>query len=172
VGRLGAPGHRARRLTEAGPADVFAGLHRLVSWDDADGALVVDRRYDETLDLAGRGLLLVPVVFAWPQVFAMTDPPWQPTLLYAPRGAGHLWEPEERPAPGALADLVGRRRAAVLGALDEPATTSALAARLGVSPASVSEHLGVLRRAGLVAARRDGRRVLYARTATGDALVG
>jgi DNA-binding transcriptional ArsR family regulator len=32
----------------------------------------------------------------------------------------------------------------------------------------VSEHLGVLRRAGLVRAQRDGRRVLYVRTAAGE----
>jgi DNA-binding transcriptional ArsR family regulator len=32
----------------------------------------------------------------------------------------------------------------------------------------VSEHLGVLRRAGLVRAQRDGRRVLYSRTAAGE----
>lgn len=162
--------HRARRLTEAGPGEVFARLHPLVRW--RDGELAVDRRHDQTVELGGRGLLLVPIVFAWPEVFAMTDPPWQPTLLYAPRGAGALWDPDEPPAAEALAELIGRRRAAILAALDEPATTSALAARLAITPSSVSEHLGVLRRAGLVSARRDGRRVLYARTATGEALVG
>jgi DNA-binding transcriptional ArsR family regulator len=46
-----------------------------------------------------------------------------------------------------------------------------LAQRLGASPAGVNEHLGVLRRAGLVQAARDGRRVLYSRTPTGDALL-
>jgi DNA-binding transcriptional ArsR family regulator len=35
----------------------------------------------------------------------------------------------------------------------------------------VSEHLGVLRRAGLVAGRREGRRVLYSRTRAGETLV-
>jgi biotin operon repressor len=163
--------HRARQLTEAGPGDVFAALHPEVRWDD--GALLVDRAHEHDLELAGRGLLLVPVVFAWPRVFAMTDAPWQPTLLYAPRGVANLWGDEPaRPAPGALGELLGRRRATILAALDEPATTSALAATLGASPASVSEHLGVLRRAGLVVARRDGRRVLYARSPTGDAVVG
>ena len=42
--------------------------------------------------------------------------------------------------------------------------------RLAASPAGVSEHLGVLRRAGLVRARREGRAVLYSRTAAGDVL--
>lgn len=163
--------HRARRLTDAGPGDVFAGLHPQVRWED--GALLVDRPYEQDVDLAGRGLLLVPVVFTWPEVRVMIEPPWQPTLLYAPRGVANLWGQEPAtPDASALGELLGRRRAAILAALDEPATTSALAARLPASPASVSEHLGVLRRAGLVVARRDGRRVLYARSATGDALVG
>jgi DNA-binding MarR family transcriptional regulator len=52
-----------------------------------------------------------------------------------------------------------------------PAATTDLARRLGASPAGVSEHLGILHRAGLVQAARDGRRVLYSRTPTGDALM-
>ena len=161
--------HRARRLTAGGAIEVFADLHHQVRW--REGVLEVDRRHDHDVDLRGRGLLLVPAAFAWPRVFAMTDEPWQPALVYTPRGLGTLWAP---PADGdreALADLLGRRRAAILATLGTPAATNDLAARLGASPAGVNEHLGVLRRAGLVRAVRDGRRVLYSRTPAGDALL-
>jgi DNA-binding transcriptional ArsR family regulator len=110
-------------------------------------------------------------VFAWPEVFAMVDEPWQPALIYTPRGVGSLWAPPDEPDPGALDALLGRRRAEILRALRAPATTQDLAERLGASPAGVSEHLGVLRRAGLVGAQRDGRRVLYARTAAGEQML-
>src|SRR5438093_13189380 len=40
-------------------------------------------------------------------------------------------------------------------------SVEALAARTGVAFASVSQHLQALRKAGLVAARRDARHVLY-----------
>jgi DNA-binding transcriptional ArsR family regulator len=100
----------------------------------------------------------------------MIDPPWQPAVVYAPRGIATLWEPAEQ-APDALADLLGRRRAGILSGLARPATTHELAVRLAASPAGVSEHLAVLRRAGLVAGRREGRAVRYARTPAGDALV-
>jgi DNA-binding transcriptional ArsR family regulator len=100
----------------------------------------------------------------------MIDPPWQPAVIYAPRGVGALWEPAER-SPDALTDLLGRRRAGILSGLARPATTQELAQRLAASPAGVSEHLAVLRRAGLVSGRREGRTVRYARTAAGDALV-
>ena len=36
-----------------------------------------------------------------------------------------------------------------------------IAARLGVAPSSLSFHLAVLERAGLIASRRDRRRVIY-----------
>jgi DNA-binding transcriptional ArsR family regulator len=157
--------HRARRLTAGGTIEVFAGLHRDVRWHD--GAVEVAHRHDQGVDLRGRGLLLVPTVFAWPEVFAMIDEPWQPALIYTPRGVGTLWAPAE-PDPEALDALLGRRRAAILRTLRAPATTHDLAARLQASPAGVSEHLGVLRRAGLVSAQRDGRRVLYVRTAAGE----
>jgi DNA-binding transcriptional ArsR family regulator len=158
--------YRARRLAEGGPLAAFADLHEEASW--RDGALVVARPYESTVELAGRGLLLVPVAFAWPQLWAMIDPPWKPAVVYAPRGVATLWEPAE-PATGALADLLGRRRAAILATL--PATTQELARAHAASPAGVSEHLAVLRRAGLVEGRREGRAVRYGRTAAGDALV-
>lgn len=158
---------RARHLAGGGALELFAGLHPEVRWHD--GALIVDRAYEVEVELAGRGLQLVPAAFGWPRVGAMFDPPWQPSLIYPPRGVGDLWAPEpDDPAP--LGDLLGRRRAAILLALAAEATTTELAGRLAASPAGVSEHLGVLRRAGLVRARREGRAVLYSRTAAGDVL--
>ena len=86
--------YRAGRLAEGGPLAAFADLHEEVAW--RDGALVVDRPYESTVELAGRGLLLVPVAFAWPQLWAMIDPPWLPAVVYAPRGVATLWEPAEQ----------------------------------------------------------------------------
>ncbi|MCW3017258.1 MAG: ArsR family transcriptional regulator [Solirubrobacterales bacterium] len=161
---------RARRLAAVGPQSAFAGLHETVRWDD--GAVHVSRRKAKVdVDLAGRGLLLVPAVFAWPTVWPMVDPPWQPALVYPPAGVADLWAPDGRDDE-ALEALLGRGRARVLIGLGRPASTQELAQRLAASAGGISEHLGVLRRAGLVAARREGRRVVYARTAKGDALSG
>lgn len=91
-------------------------------------------------------------------------------VIYPARGIGGLWtEPADR-TPQALARLLGRARADVLCALDEPAGTSALAHRLGLALSSVSEHLSVLRAAGLLTSRRYGHQVLYERTPLGIAL--
>jgi DNA-binding transcriptional ArsR family regulator len=162
--------HRARRITAGGAIEVFEDLHPYVSW--CDGALEIDRGPDQDVDLRGRGLLLMPAAFAWPEVFAMVDEPWQPSVIYTPRGVGTLWAPDEDDGDGdAVAALLGRRRAAILAALGTPAATNDLAERFGASAAGVNEHLGILRRAGLVRAARDGRRVLYERTEIGDALL-
>ena len=158
---------RSRHLAGGGALELFAGLHADVRWHD--GALLVERPHEAVVELAGRGLQLVPAAFGWPRVGAMFDPPWQPALIYPPRGVGELWAPVVHDA-AALGDLLGRRRAGILVALAAEATTTELSSRLAASPAGVSEHLGVLRRAGLVRARRDGRAVLYSRTAAGDVL--
>jgi DNA-binding transcriptional ArsR family regulator len=81
-----------------------------------------------------------------------------------------LWERTE-PASDALVALVGRTRALMLNALARPATTADLAARLDVTPGAISQHLGVLRGAGLVATSRDGRVVLHLRTERAEALL-
>jgi DNA-binding transcriptional ArsR family regulator len=111
----------------------------------------------------------VPSAFGWERPFSITDAPWQPTLIYPARGVAMLWEPGE-PAPDGVAALVGRTRAELLAALDAPRSTTELAACLGVSPGGASQHLSVLRAAGLVTGRREGRSVLYVRTPLADSL--
>jgi DNA-binding transcriptional ArsR family regulator len=159
---------RARSLVAVGSRAAFADLHPSITW--AGGVLTVDttvRTVD--VDLAGRGLLLIPSAFTWPLVWPRTDPPWDPALVYPPAGIGDVWEPAPT-GDAALASLIGRRRARILRELDRPAATLDLAGRLRISAGGISDHLTVLRQAGLVTRRREGRRVVYARTLAGDAL--
>jgi hypothetical protein len=160
---------RGRRLAHEGAAAAFADLHPAVEFES--NTLRIDRAYDHEIELGGRGLLLVPSAFVAPEVWAMTDAPWQPSVIYAPRGTGNLWAPPEGDREAALAGLLGGRRAEVLAGLATPVSTLDLAARLQASPAGVSAHLTALRAAGLVTGRREGRAVLYTRTPLGDALL-
>jgi hypothetical protein len=162
--------YRGRRLADGGARLLFADLHPDARFEDDE--LRVDKSWEARRTLDGRGLLLVPSAFTWPVISAITEPPWQPTLIYPARGVGLLWEPGETATPASLRALLGRRRAAVLAALDAPRPTAEVAQRLGLSAPSVSQHLGVLKAAGLVQASRAGRLVLYARTQRGDALLG
>ncbi|MFD8258110.1 DUF5937 family protein [Streptomyces griseoluteus] len=157
----------SRRLAEVGLGTLLRELDARLSWDGRTLTLpggVYERR------LGGRGLVLMPSVFCWPDVITGFDPPWQPTLVYPARGVGGLWAEAGTRTPEALVRLLGRNRAAVLAALDDPASTTALAHRLGLAASSVSSHLSVLRDSGLLTARRYGHQVLYERTPLGMAL--
>ena len=148
---------------------LFADIHPEVSF--AEDTLRIDMPYEVTADLAGRGLLFVPSAFTWPRPAVSVEPPWQPFLVYPARGIGALWEPGRAAPPAALAALLGARRATVLRALQAPRSTTELAAALDLSPGSVSQHLSVLREAGLVHGHRVGRSVLYVRSPTGESIV-
>ena len=162
---------RARRLALGGPEALLGDLASNIRWDAP--VLYVDKKHCGDIDGAGRGLLLVPLVFGLSAAFVSVDGPWRPTLAYAPRGVGLLWSRDLDLGEGdvPLELLLGRGRATVLTALAEPSSTSALALRLGVSPSTVSEHLAVLSRSGVVGRKRAGRLVLYALTARGEKLV-
>ncbi|MEV5508252.1 ArsR/SmtB family transcription factor [Streptomyces orinoci] len=164
--------HRARRFAEGGAALLFEDLDPQLSWD-TDTLRLTGRCIHGTRRLDGRGLLLVPSAFVWPRVFStLGSEEWQPTLRYAPRGIGTLWQRRDQPCSDALAGVLGRSRARLLAELGTPASTTELARRTGLSPGGVSQHLTALRAAGLVSAHRTGRVVLYARTRVGEGLVG
>ncbi|MFE2166722.1 DUF5937 family protein [Streptomyces sp. NPDC059447] len=160
----------SRRLAAGGLQALFDGLHPDLRWHGDTDTLTIDRPGRHDRALGGQGLLLMPSAFGWPEVVGGYDPPWQPTLVYPARGIGALWTATAGPAPDALARLLGRARAEVLCALDEPGSTTALARRLGLAPSTVSAHLGVLHAAGLLTSVRHGHQVLYERTPLAIAL--
>jgi hypothetical protein len=164
--------YRAGVIAEHGAQAVFAGLHRDVAWREGE-LIVYGTRAPASapsVELTGQSLVLCPSVFAWSRVTVELRPIAAGTLRYPARGIAAVWAPDAA-TPEGLAALVGRTRAAMLHLLSEPATTGDIAARLDVTPGAVSQHLGVLRAAGLVASHRDGRTVMHLRTERGDALV-
>lgn len=170
--------YRARVLADGGVAAVFDDLHHDVRWSDGElrmhGPGISEAVWPlaaKEVVLEGRSLVLSPSVLTWPDVCVNTKPVTAGLLHYPARAVATVWE-THRPAPDALAALLGRTRAELLVRLAEPGTTGELAGRLGVTAGAVSQHLGVLRGAGLVATRRDGRAVLHLRTERAEALLG
>jgi DNA-binding transcriptional ArsR family regulator len=159
--------YRLDELATGGVQQLFRTLHPLVALRGDE--LHVTKYWDGTVELGRRGLLLVPCVFAWPDVVVRTADP-QPALTYSPRGLGRLWS-EQAKETDALANLIGRSRAAVLAQLDLPMTTTQLACLLDLTPPTLSVHLKTLAASGVVTSRRDGRSVLYERTRLGEDLL-
>jgi DNA-binding transcriptional ArsR family regulator len=158
---------RARRIAVGGAAALFEDLHETITW--RAGRLTAVDPWQYSGSLSGEGLLLVPSVMTWPAVRKMVEP-YQPQLAYPARAIATLWETGAPPPPHALAALIGQTRAAMLTALAEPYSTTALARRLQITPGAVSQHLAVLLDADMVTRSRVGRLMLYRRTRSGDTL--
>ncbi|WP_248958386.1 ArsR/SmtB family transcription factor [Sphaerisporangium perillae] len=160
--------HRAGRLATYGWAAALDDLSPRVRWRADGGAGHIAVRMDtpgqdERHRLSGRGLLFVPTVLG-PGVAAYLEDAWPYALVYPARGVAAQYLP-----PRGLARLIGGTRATIL--LQTPATTSQLAALLGLSVGGTGDHVAALREAGLITGTRVGRSVLYHRTPLGDALV-
>ncbi|MEP6625044.1 MAG: DUF5937 family protein [Acidimicrobiia bacterium] len=162
--------YRLDQLATRGLDHLLRSLHPIVSFDG--DAIRVEKYWGETADLGGRGLLLVPCAFAWPDVIVQTEEPHTPTLSYSPRGMALLWTASSLRDRTALAAVIGRTRALLLAGLDLPMSTTQLSDQLELSPPTVNAHLKALTNAGILSSRRDGRTVLYTRSALGNTLLG
>jgi DNA-binding transcriptional ArsR family regulator len=155
---------RAQVMATRGVGAMFGSLHPAVGWDA--GALTVRGAWREEFALTGVEVVCVPAVLAWPKLSVQFCDPRDAVLAYPAAGIG-----ARRRAPGGSDDrLLGPSRAALLRDLDVPRSTAGLATRHHLAPATVSYHLKVLARAGLVRSGRDGKFVLYHRTDAGTAL--
>jgi DNA-binding transcriptional ArsR family regulator len=82
-----------------------------------------------------------------------------------------LWVDRKVTPSAALVGVFGATRARLLAELENPASTTDLAGRTGLTPGGVNQHLTALKAAGLVSSHRVGRFVLYARTAVAEHLL-
>ncbi|MFG3014211.1 ArsR/SmtB family transcription factor [Streptomyces cinerochromogenes] len=164
--------HRARTLAAGGADALFTDIDPQLRWDHGTLTIACERAPTAPAGVAidGRGLVLSPTLFAQGAITAI-DPEQAPLIIYPARGHGLMAEGH---APArvhrSLQRLLGSPRARLLLLLAEPASTTELAHRIGVTPSAVSQHLSVLHQARLTRRVRHGRNVLYSRTPLGDQL--
>jgi DNA-binding transcriptional ArsR family regulator len=161
--------YRARQLAKGGARLLFADMHPNLRW--REGVLYIEMIGHHHIPASGRGLLLIPSIFAYKPVPPLV-PEEPPRLAYPSRGVATLWAPAPDGDATALASLLGPARARLLHLLAEPLPTVDIARRLKVTPSAVSQHLKVLHATGLVSRARAGRYVLYRRSELGDRLAG
>lgn len=154
-------------LATGGLAEVLSSLHETLAWRDNS----LERSWrtgDCALD--GQGVQLLPSrLWTGPPLFADHPPEaGGNVLIYAARAAAPADEAGQSPH---LAGLLGQTRAAVLRALRTPRSTTELAACVGTSAPSASEHATALRASGLVQTVRRGRRVNHSLTPLGRSLL-
>ncbi|MEJ8653350.1 winged helix-turn-helix domain-containing protein [Streptomyces sp. MS1.AVA.3] len=175
---------RGRIMVRGGVGALLDSLRPMVAWKPPVLEIPEYRPYVHPVadfHLAGRPLLLAPSVFCGPvpQLFANPDTaimvypalnnPIEAASLWAPADTRHV----DAPVPSVLSALLGHTRAVVLCTIaDHPAcTTTQLARRAGISPASASEHATTLRRAGLTTLTRERKTALHTLTYLGITLL-
>ena len=165
--------YRARLVTGGGARALFSDLHPDLRW--SEGTLTINDKDERPsvfrVTLGPDGMVLVPTVLNWPMLSYSKATSTQTVLLYPARGAATVWEGGVSAEAEAVEELLGAPRARLLVALRSPATTTALARRLGVTASAVSQHLAALHRGGLVDRQRSGRTVLYQTSELGLALL-
>lgn len=172
--RTGAEIEHARRSAQqraGGTARMLSGFWPMMRW--LPPVLEAPYPVDLDLHLGGRGLVLIPSYFCWHHPVALADPMLPPTLVYPLRPATSFLDHSPVEVTGeALTKLIGLTRARVLSTTAHGVTTSELARRSGISPATASQHATVLRDSGLVRSDRRGNAVIHTITPLGAALLG
>ncbi|MEU3459566.1 winged helix-turn-helix domain-containing protein [Streptomyces sp. NPDC006733] len=159
---------RARALLDGGTDALLAGMPPSIRWKAP--VLEVDYPVPQELRLHGRGLLLIPSFFCWRTGVTLLHDAHTPVLVYPVRHRlPAVGDPGRSGRP--LAALLGQTRAAVLEAAHTPRTIAELARHVGVSLSAASQHVAVLRDAGLLVSTRLGGGVLHRRTPLGSALL-
>ena len=132
---------------------------------------------DRDLHLGGRGLRLIPSFFCWRAPILLRDSSLPPVLVYPvdhDAVAADWLSGGRGPRAGeALGTLLGRTRAEVLRTVATHGySTTQVARHTGVSMATASQHLSVLRENGLVATHRLGSLSHHIATPLGRGLCG
>ncbi|HET6744081.1 MAG TPA: winged helix-turn-helix domain-containing protein, partial [Kribbella sp.] len=156
-------GIRSRAVLHGGIDALLSSLHPDVEWSNP--VLTTygpDDGWDADVELDGRGLELYPSALVT-SCLTMDAPGRRPVLVYPCADLPDVLDPT---TADALADLLGRTRAAVLRSLIHPATTTQLSRRLGISLPSTSDHTRILRAAGLVTTHRTQGTALHTLTPT------
>lgn len=156
--------YRAGILAAYGWQKAVEGITRQSVWVGKDAIRFSDQDFpDRTID---DGLIFVPQT-AGNGSWTCEQPPHY-ALVYPARGAA---APQHDLTDDAAASLLGAGRARVVRELTIAASSSQLAEILGVSLGTVSGHLAVLRKAGVVTGSRMGHQVVYRLTSRGTALL-
>jgi len=159
---------RGQLIVRHGLGSVISGLHPRMMWGDDHLRLITDFQGHVC---EAKSLTLTPSVFGGDLQMTIDPLPGpghrQPLLVYPADPDPRSGQEPTRPT----FDLIGVTRARLLSDLQTPRTTTELAERHWLAASTVSYHLGVLHRSGLLVRTRARHRVLYQQTPQAAALL-
>ncbi|MFI9558433.1 DUF5937 family protein [Nonomuraea endophytica] len=149
-------------LKRQGIGAALASVSGAVALAPDGDSIIVDKLQDDATAAHGSGVTFLPSVFGRPHLVVIHAPGWQPVVQYPVAEASPSKPPSLETVTLRLEALAHPVRLRLLRTLARgPHTTGELAHAWELSPPEVSRHLAVLRRAGLLTARRHGRYVRY-----------
>ncbi|MEV0006580.1 winged helix-turn-helix domain-containing protein [Streptomyces sp. NPDC051840] len=164
---------RLRQLMDGGTEALLTGLGPDVHWRPP--MLEVNYPVDQQLRLDGRGLVLQGSFFCWPAPTTLADGRLPPVLVHPIHHTAGWALPSggagRSDGRAALSRLLGQTRADLLRATRTGCSTVEAARMLQVTHPAVSQHMNVLREAGLAVTVRAGGRAFHTATADGRALL-
>ncbi|MFD8500768.1 ArsR/SmtB family transcription factor [Amycolatopsis sp. NPDC059657] len=157
---------RTRAMLSGGVDELLDSFRPVLRWRAP--VLEADYPVDHDIHLNGRGLLLIPSYFCWDRPVTLADPELPPVLVYPVPRTAVTGSPRRAP----VSALLGATRAAILAATASGFTTGEIARVAGVSAATASHHLNVLRDCELITSHRQAATVLHVLTPLGAELLG
>ncbi|MEV0254550.1 DUF5937 family protein [Streptomyces sp. NPDC050732] len=149
-------------LKHQGIGPALASVSGAIALAPDGDCITVDKLQDKATAARGAGVTFIPSVYGRPHLVVVHAPGWQPVVQY-PVAEPNPPEPVSLETVGlrleALAHPVRLRLLRTLAR--GPHTTGELAHAWELTAPEVSRHLAVLRRAGLLTARRRGRYIHY-----------
>ncbi|MGW4651929.1 DUF5937 family protein [Kitasatospora sp. NPDC004289] len=154
---------KAELLRRQGLGAAMAAVNGAIAVGAEGRSLVLDKLQDSAAEAGPAGVTFLPTLYGHPHLVVVYAPGWQPVVQYPaavrPEEGGPVPLETVRLRLDALAHPVRLRLVRTLAR--GPHTTGELARAWELTDPEVSRHLAVLRRAGLLSSRRQGRYVLY-----------
>ncbi|MBB5932089.1 helix-turn-helix domain-containing protein [Streptomyces echinatus] len=149
-------------LRRQGVGAALASVSGAVSLAPDGDCIIVDKLQDKATAAHGGGVTFIPSVFGSPHLVVVHAPGWHPVVQYPVAGPSPSEPVSLDTVTLRLEALAHPVRLRLLRTLARgPHTTGELAHSWELSAPEVSRHLAVLRRAGLLTARRHGRYVRH-----------
>ncbi|MER5442846.1 DUF5937 family protein [Streptomyces sp. NPDC002790] len=154
--------HKKELLRRKGMRAGLTSVSAAVSMDEEGRTVSVDKVVEGRTVTAQGGLVLVPTSLGWPHLLVLHRHDWQPVIHYPVASPGLASPPSVELLTRRMAALAHPVRIRLCRHLARGSyTTSELVDAHGMTAPEISRHLSVLKKAGLITTRRQGRYVQH-----------
>ncbi|MFI0238118.1 DUF5937 family protein [Streptomyces sp. NPDC016845] len=154
--------HKTELIRRKGLGEALKATSSAVALDRTGRNLVVDKISVGVATVGDGDLVLIPTSLGWPHLWVLHRAGWQPVITYPVSSPGLTAPPSVEQLTLRMSALAHPVRMRLCRHLARGSyTTSELADAHGMSAPEISRHLTVLKKAGLITTRRQGRYVQH-----------